>query len=300
MILVVGGTGDLGGRVVRLLRGEGEQVRCLVRPATSADELDSAGVDVVRGDLVDHGSLPAAVEGIDTVVVTATAIARRLADARSPTIREVDEVGVAALVEAAERAGVARFAYLSYARRGDGLGTPLERAKHAVERRLAGTSMRTVVVRPDAFQEIHLAPVGRFDVVRRKVAVVGKGDTKRRWVATEDVAALVARLAVEDDPPDVVEVGGPEALTRNEAIAVAERAAGDRIKVQRLPLGAARLLVRVLGDRRDALASVFGTGVMMDTTPARWDDGPLRARGITGRTATAWVEALARVSADGP
>ena len=52
-----------------------------MRPATSAEELDSARVAVVRGDLVDHGSLPAAVEGIDTVLVTATAIARRLADA---------------------------------------------------------------------------------------------------------------------------------------------------------------------------------------------------------------------------
>jgi uncharacterized protein YbjT (DUF2867 family) len=31
MILVAGGTGDLGGRVVRLLRGQGHQVRCLAR-----------------------------------------------------------------------------------------------------------------------------------------------------------------------------------------------------------------------------------------------------------------------------
>lgn len=292
MILVVGGTGDLGGRVVRQLLARGLPVRCLVRPARSAEALDSAGVDVVRGDLVDPASLPAAVEGISTVVATATAIGRRLAGVRRPTMRDVDEVGMSALVDAADRAGVARFVYVSYARRGDGLGTPLERAKHAVEARLGATSMRVVLVRPDAFQEIHLAAIGRFDVVHRKVAVVGKGDTKRRWVATEDVAALVAAL-VEEDPPGVVEVGGPEALTRNEAIAVAERATGDRITVRRAPLGAARLLVRLLGDRQDALASVFGTGVMMDTTPADWDDGALRSRGIAARSATDWIESLA-------
>jgi uncharacterized protein YbjT (DUF2867 family) len=300
MILVVGGTGDLGGRVVRQLLARGLPVRCLVRPATSAEALDAAGVDVVRGDLVDPASLPAAVEGISTVVATATAIGRRLAGARRPTMRDVDEVGMSALVDAADRAGVARFVYVSYARRGDGLGTPLERAKHAVEARLGATSMRVVLVRPDAFQEIHLAAIGRFDVVRRKVAVVGKGDTKRRWVATEDVAALVAALVVEEDPPGVVEAGGPEALTRNEAIAVAERATGDRITVRRAPLGAARLLVRLLGDRQDALASVFGTGVMMDTTPADWDDGALRSRGIAARSATAWIESLASVPANGP
>ena len=295
MILVVGGTGDLGGRVVRLLLARGERVRALVRPVTSAEDLESAGVDVVRGDLVDPASLARAVEGVETVVATATAIGRRLAGARSPKIRDVDETGMSALVGAADRAGVARFVYVSYAHRGNGLGTPLERAKHLVERQLADVSMRTVLVCPDAFQEIHLAAIGRFDVVRRKVAVVGKGDTKRRWVATQDVAALVAALALEDDPPGVVEVGGPEALTRNEAIAVAERATHDRIKVQRMPLGAARLLVRLLGDRQDALASVFGTGVMMDTTAADWDDEPLRARGIEARSATDWIESQAGV-----
>jgi len=293
VILVVGGTGDLGGRVVRQLLARGQSVRALVRPATPADDLEFLGVDVARGDLVVPGSLAAAVEGVTVVVATATAIGRRLAGVKTPKMRDVDEVGMCALVDAADRAGAPRFVYVSYARRGEGLGTPLERAKHAVEHRLAATSMRAVVVRPDAFQEIHLAPVGRFDVVRRKVAVVGKGDTKRRWVATEDVAALVAAVAVEDDPPGIVEVGGPEALTRNEAIAVAERATGGRVKVQRVPLGAARLLVRVLGDRQDALASVFGTGVMMDTTAADWDDSPLAARGIVPRSATAWIESLA-------
>jgi uncharacterized protein YbjT (DUF2867 family) len=298
VILVVGGTGDLGGRVVRQLLDRGQQVRALVRPTTPADELESAGVEVVRGDLVRHDSLPAAVAGVSAVVATATAIGRRLAGAKTPKMRDVDEVGMCALVDAADRAGVPRFVYVSYARRGDGLGTALERTKRAVDDKLAGTSMRVVSVRPDAFQEIHLAPLGRFDVVRRKVAVVGKGDTKRRWVATEDVAALVAVVAVEGDPPGVVEVGGPEALTRNEAIIVAERATGDRIKVQRLPLGVARLLVRILGDRQDALASVFGTGVMMDTTAADWDDEPLRARGIAGRSATEWIESQAAVRPD--
>jgi uncharacterized protein YbjT (DUF2867 family) len=222
VILVVGGTGELGGRVVRLLRQQAEDVRCLVRPGTSAESLEAAGAEIVRGDLTQHDSLPAAVAGVDTVIATATAIARRLAGVKGPSIREVDEVGMSALVDAADQAGVRRFVYLSYARADDGLGTPLERAKQTVEQRLRTTSMRPVVVQPDAYQEIHLAPLGRFDVERGKVAVIGQGDTKRRWVATDDVAALVAALAVEPDPPEVLQVGGPEALTRNEAVAVAE------------------------------------------------------------------------------
>ena len=39
MILVVGATGDLGGRVVRRLHGRGAPLRRLVRPGTVAVDL---------------------------------------------------------------------------------------------------------------------------------------------------------------------------------------------------------------------------------------------------------------------
>jgi uncharacterized protein YbjT (DUF2867 family) len=41
MIHVAGGTGDLGGRVVRLLRRQGHQVRCLARAETQESALGS-------------------------------------------------------------------------------------------------------------------------------------------------------------------------------------------------------------------------------------------------------------------
>ena len=61
--------------------------------------------------------------------------------------------------------------------------------------------MRTVIVRPDGFQEIQLTAIGRFDLEHAKVAVIGRGDTKRRLVSTDDVAALVAAVALEPDLP---------------------------------------------------------------------------------------------------
>lgn len=289
MILVVGGTGDLGGRIVRRLIADGQQVRCVVRDRSDGSGLRSAGAEVVRGDLTDPASLRTACEGADVVVTGATAIGRRLGGAKGPTIRETDELGMASLIAAAEDAGVQRFVYVSYAGLDGSLGTPLERAKAATEARLRTSPMRAVVVRPDAFQEVHLAPLGRFDLKAGKVATFGKGDTRHRWVATDDVAALVAAVATEAEPPAVIEFGGPEALSRNEAVAVAERALGRAIKVQRAPVPLARLLMRLLNRRNDAMASLLGTGVMMDRNEATWDDAPLRARGITPRPATDWI-----------
>lgn len=289
MMLVVGGSGDLGGRIVERLRDADQDVRCLVRPATDGSQLRELGAVVVRGDLADHASLPAACEGVETVVASATAIARVLGGARHPGIFEADQVGMSALVTAAEIAGVQRFVYVSYAGVDAALGTPLERAKLAVEQLLAQSPMRRVVVRPDAFQEIHLAPLGRFDVAAGRVAVFGKGDTKRRWVATDDVAALVAAVAIEDDPPEIVTFGGPEAISRNEAIAVAERATGRTFKVQRVPRVAARLGMRLFDRLNPAMATVFGTGLMQDLLEVTWDDGPLAERGITPRSASEWI-----------
>ncbi|MDQ0692435.1 SDR family oxidoreductase [Arthrobacter sp. W4I7] len=286
MILIVGATGDLGGRVTSRLRLEGRSVRCLVRTSTDDAGLRGIGAEVVRGDLTMPASLRAACGGADVLIATATAMTRRLAGARSPSIREVDEEGMVALVEAAEAAGVQRFVYLSFAGVEASIGTPLEHAKLVVERRLNGSTMQTVIVRADAFQEVHLAPVARFDMATGKAAIIGKGNTRRRWVATEDVASLLCSVALETDPPALIEFGGPEPLTKNEAIAVAQDLTHRRMKVQRMPRPVARLLVRLLKRRNDALASAFGAGVHQDLNEATWDDEPLRRRGIKPKAAT--------------
>lgn len=289
MILVVGGTGDLGGRIVRQLLDDGQAVRCLVRPGSDGSALEAAGAEVVAGDLTDAASLRAACDGAHVVVASATAIGRRLAGAGGPTIRDVDEVGMTHLIDAAEEADVARFVFVSHSGLDGAPDTPLTRAKRATESRLHTSGIRSVILRPDAYQEVLLGPVGRFDVGAGKVATFGRGDTKVRWVATDDVAALVAAVAVEPDPPAMVEFGGPEALSRNEAVAVAEHASGRSITVRRVPLPVARLLMKLLAHRNDAVASILGTGVMMDRTEVTWDDAPLRERGITPRSATDWI-----------
>jgi len=293
VFLVVGATGQLGGRIVRLLRADGHDVRCLVRPGSDDSGLHEVGATVVRGDLTDPSSLRVACEGADTVIATAAAIARILAGARTPTIRETDEIGMLALVDSAESAGVQRFVYISFPTEG-AIGTPMDHAKLAVEKRLGTSSMQTVIVRSDAFQEIHLAPIGRFDMAAGKVSVIGHGDTPRRWIATDDVAALMSAVAVEPDPPAMLTVGGPEEMTKNEAIALAEQLTHRRMKVQRMPRPVARLAIRVLARRYDALATAFGAGLHQDTVKATWDDAPLRERGLSPRSASEFLREQAR------
>ena len=46
-----------------------------------------------------------------------------------------------------------------------------------------------------------------------KVAVFGRGDTRRRWVSADDVAALITDVAVQPSAPSLIEFGGPEAIS---------------------------------------------------------------------------------------
>lgn len=261
MILVVGATGDLGGRVVRLLRAAGLDVRCLVRPGSDADALREVGAEVVPGDLVDASSLDRACRDVDLVIATATAMGRILAGRRRPTMEEVDVAGMGSLVHAAETAGVSRFIYVSFAGIDHSLGS-----------------------------------IGRFDIAAGKVAVFGKGETVRRYVSTQDVAALIAQVAQEAEPPDVVEFGGPEPLSKVGAVAVAERLTARRVKVRRMPRPLATFIMRRLRRRSPAMASVFAAGLLQDVLPATWDDAPLRERGIVPRSVTEFLAEQAQPS----
>ena len=70
-VLVIGGTGSLGKRVVRELLKRGHAVRALVRPSSDASALEAQGVSIARGDMNKAETLAAAFAGADAVASVA-------------------------------------------------------------------------------------------------------------------------------------------------------------------------------------------------------------------------------------
>lgn len=296
MILLCGATGDLGGRIAAQLAAQHRPFRALVRPGTDASALEQLGAEIVRGDLTDPASLRPAVDGVDVVVTTANAIGRMLAGARDVSIDAVDGRGTLNLIEAAEAGGVRRFVFLSMAGMCEELArrAPLATAKLAAERRLESSAMESVIVRPDKFQEVWLSPATGLDPAAGKALVYGRGAIPERYVAEDDVAALVVALVDEPRPPASVDFGGSERLTREQVVAAMGEAVGRPLHARHVPRPVLRAGALVLHRAKPDIASLMGMSLYYDTHVGRWDDAPLRSRGIEPRSTRAAIAELGR------
>jgi len=108
-VLVTGGTGYFGARLVQALRARGARVRVLARPTADTTRLEALGVQIVRGDVTAPATLGAAFEG-QRVVIHA---AGRVTDwgPRREFFR-VNAQGTANVVAACRAAGVRRLVHL--------------------------------------------------------------------------------------------------------------------------------------------------------------------------------------------
>ncbi len=117
-IAVTGGTGFLGRYILNRLAGSGHTCRCWHRLSSDRggfDEVESL-IDWLPGDLTDIDSMNALVEGADAVVHAALdrpGAGFRGAEGDIPAFVERNVVGTIRLIEAARKAEVKRFIFIS-------------------------------------------------------------------------------------------------------------------------------------------------------------------------------------------
>lgn len=167
--LITGGTGFVGGALLRRLVAEGREVRALARSPRAAAALDASGAVPAGGDLSDGSSLRSAMEGVGTVFHVGGVNAVCLRDPSEMYRTNVD--GSERLIRAAARAGVRRVVYTSSAAtigEPEGVvgreGTPhrgtflsdYERSKHMAEERVRSVAERlglpVVILNPSSVQ----------------------------------------------------------------------------------------------------------------------------------------------------
>lgn len=266
--VVAGATGYLGKHVVRALHARGARVRALARDEARLGDARDACDEVVIAQATRPETLAGLFEGAD---VAFSSVGIRHVH-RRPSYEEVDFQANINLVEAAERAGVRRFVFVSVVE-GDTLraSSPLIDARERVVDRLRASSMEAVILRPTGFFNdmgdfLKMAASGR-------AWLLGDGTTRINPIAGEDLAEVAASALLDDAPPAEIPVGGPDVYTQREIAALAFDALGAEARYASVPgwliRGAARA-IRPFNRNASAVALMFSTLASRDATaPAR-------------------------------
>jgi uncharacterized protein YbjT (DUF2867 family) len=287
MIVVAGGTGTLGTRLVPRLAEQGLAVRVLTRDPARAQHLAGHGVQVVHGDVRDPGSIARALQGAGTVI----SAVHGFAGPGGVSPASVDRDGNARLIDAAARTGAA-FVLVSVVGASPGHPVGLFRAKHAAEEALRASGLPWTIVRATAFMETWGQIMARPLQASGKILVFGRGDNPVNFVSAADLAALVSQAATGPSLcGQILELGGPDNLTFNEVAVILQQATGRRGAVRHIPRPALQAMAWLTTAVKPALARQARAALAMDTIDMRFDPAATR-RAFPGLPDTSMHSAL--------
>lgn len=112
-VFVTGGTGFIGGHVVRDLRDRGDDVVCLVRNPEKGQELAALGCELVSGDLSDEGAIRAGMRGADAVVHGAAVYEVGIPKSEHTAMYEANVLGTERVLRGALEEKVPKVVYIS-------------------------------------------------------------------------------------------------------------------------------------------------------------------------------------------
>ena len=251
MILLTGGTGQVGSALLERLLAAGHEVRCLVRDPRRLGP-NRVRVQITLGDLANPVAVRQAVRGVGTVAHLAATIR----DQPAGSIEELNAVATIRLLREAREAGATRFVFFGAIGASETSPARFFRAKALAERAVLRSRLDALVLAPS----IVYAPGDPWLTLLRRltllpwVPVSGSGQARYQPIWASDVAAA-AQHALEHGFPDGgrrLELAGPETLTYEEIVRLALDAWGRHRPLVHVPLPVVRrsldLVQRLAGE----------------------------------------------------
>jgi nucleoside-diphosphate-sugar epimerase len=165
-VFVTGGTGFIGGEVVRQLRERDDEVVCLVRSPAKAKAVEALGCELVAGDLGDRAAIRTGMEGCDAVIHAAAMYEVGIPASQREPMREANVAGTENVLGAALEAKIPRVVYVSTVGIGQTHGKTIDESyeapdgpftscyeetkwqAHQVAKRLIGEGLPCTIVQP--------------------------------------------------------------------------------------------------------------------------------------------------------
>ena len=247
-VVVFGGGGFLGRRLVDRLSAESVTVRVAVRhPEPARIALRSLGFDrvtVVYADVRDQGSVAAAIAGADAVVDAVSAYVEK----GGVTFEAVHVRGSENVAREAVAAGVARFVLVSGIGADRYSSSPYIRARGRGEVMVRQAFPGATIVRPGAMfgpGDALFATLAELARLLPVLPLIG-GGTRLQPVFVEDVAEAIASILA--DPGTVgqtYELAGPRVYTLRELVNMTLQLMGKRRLLVAVPFAVAEIQARL-------------------------------------------------------
>jgi uncharacterized protein YbjT (DUF2867 family) len=215
-VLVTGGTGALGRRVVERFEGAGVGTRVLSR---------SGRPGTYKGDLITGEGLEQAVSGVDTIVHCASSPFRKA--------RQTDVEGTKRLLAVAAGTGVSHLVYISIVGIDRVQSYPYYRIKLETEGVIESSPVPHTILRATQIYDLVLMAVralARLPVVPVPKGLVGQP------IDTGEVADRMVELALGAPAGRVPDVGGPEVRLVGDALRTYLEVTRKRKKFLEFPL----------------------------------------------------------------
>ncbi|MCY1159763.1 MAG: family oxidoreductase [Citricoccus sp.] len=211
-IAVTGATGQLGGRVARLLADAGIPLRLLVRDPSRAPGLPASTVHVAP--YADAGAATGALAGVDVLFMVSAS--------ESEDRRAEHE----AFVAAAQSAGVRHVVYTSFLGASPAATFTLARTHAATERAIAASGMAYTFLQDSFYMDMARAVVGEDGVIRGPA-----GHGRCAFVAHDDVARTAAHVlqAPARHAGRTYRLTGPQALAFDEVARIISEVEGTEV-----------------------------------------------------------------------
>jgi uncharacterized protein YbjT (DUF2867 family) len=217
-VLVTGGTGVIGAGLIPALVREGHTVRLLSRGAAEDAREWPEGVEALAADVTDPDALDGACTGCDAVVHV-TGIIEETPPAI--TFERVNVEGTRNIIAEAERAGVARFIFVSSLGADRG-ASDYHRSKLAAENAVREFNGDWIIVRPgNVYGPGDEVVSTLLKMVRTlpAVPVIDIGTQRFQPVWYEDLGVALARaVTMPELRGQILEITGAETITTNDVL----------------------------------------------------------------------------------
>jgi nucleoside-diphosphate-sugar epimerase len=265
-VFVTGGTGFIGGEVVRQLRQRGDEVACLVRSPEKAAKLRELGCDLVAGDLGDEAAIRRGMEGCDAVIHAAAVYEVGIPASERAAMRDANVGGTERVLGAALEAKVPKVVYVStvgafgnthgkivdesYEHPAKDFTSCYEETKweaHQVAKRLIGEGLPCVIVQPGGvYGPGDTSSIGRLldQFLAGKMPLVPFPDLGICLTHVEDIAGGILLALDEGTPGEAYVISGP-ATTIREALGTVAKLTGRRAPKRALPTPLMKAMVPI-------------------------------------------------------